>query len=179
MIHTDDLYIVNYCHPNCMPFMNICRLPKEEAFSLAYKMAEENPGVTAFGRFADFENYYPGRMKQEEYLYSKFVSLGGKPVEKHPLSFVLQGSVFLDHWFGNGIVNKIRLNKIPPELISFTLGDSMTQYKKAGTLTMYTKEMLLNIMNGYSGSIEEFMTETEDKYHYIEVQLWDDGYCKS
>ncbi len=31
MINTNELYIVNYCHPNCRPFQNIMRLPKEQA----------------------------------------------------------------------------------------------------------------------------------------------------
>jgi len=157
--------------------MNICRLSKEEAFSLAYKMAASNPDTTAFYRFADFEDYYPRRIKQDEYLYNLFVSFGGKPKEKHPLSFVLQGSEYLDNWFGNGIVNKIKLKDIPSEFISFTLGDSMSQFKKDGKLTMYTKEMILNILQKYNGTIDDFMSEIEEKYRYIEVQLWNDDFC--
>ena len=132
MIDIDDLYIVHYCHPNCKPFMNICRLPKEAAFSLAYEMASNNPDTTAFGRFADFINYYPWRMKTDEYLYDLFIPLGGKPKEKHPLSFVLQGSDFLHNWFEYGFVSKIKLKGIPSEFISFTLGDSMAVFKKNG-----------------------------------------------
>ena len=185
MINADELFIVNYCHPNCEPFKNVCRLPRELAFSLAYKMAADNPNTTAFWRFADFENYYPRRLKTDEYLYILFISLGGKPKEKHPLSFVLQGSKFLDDWFGNGIVNKIKLKDIPSEFISFTLGDSMSVFKKNGErtierngeLTMYTKEMLYNIIGEYEGTIDELMNEITEKYNYIEVQLWNDDYC--
>lgn len=177
MINTNELYIVNYCHPNCVPFLNICRLPKEEAFALAYKMASDNPETTAFGRFVDFENHYPRRIKTDEYLYNLFISLGGKPKEIHPLSFVLQGSEYLDNWFGNGIVSKIKLKKIPSEFISFTLGDSGAMLKKTGKLTMYTKEILLNNIAEYEGSINEFMSEITKKYSYIEVQLWNDDYC--
>ena len=46
--------------------------------------------TTAFYRFADFENYYDLRLRQDEYLYSRFVELGGEPEEKHPLSFVIE-----------------------------------------------------------------------------------------
>jgi hypothetical protein len=108
MINIDDLVIVHYCHPSCKPFLNICRQPEKEAFAQAYKMAADNPDTTAFYRFAEgtrgFESYYTRRMMQDEYLYDMFLSLGGKPKEKHPLSFVLQGSEFLDNWFGNGMV---------------------------------------------------------------------------
>lgn len=184
MININEIHIVNYCSPSCAPFLNICRLPREEAFSLAGKMAADNPDTTAFYRFADFENYYPRRMKTDEYLYDLFVSLGGKPIEKHPLSFVLQGSEYLNNWFGKGLVNKIMLKDIPSEFISFTLGDSMAVFwkndertpGKHGELTMYTKEMLSGIMAGYKGTIADFMNEITEKYHYIEAQLWKDDY---
>ena len=187
MINIDDLSIVHYCHPNCKPFMNICRLPKDEAFSLAYKMAADNHGEEAFWRLKDFENYYPRRINTDEYLYDLFVSLGGKPKEKHPLSFVLQGSSFLDKWFGNGSVHKIKLADIPSEYISFTLGDSMSVFRKDGErtlerhgeLTMHTKETLQSVLAGYSGLIYDFMNEITDKYKYIEVQLWNDDYTKA
>ena len=39
MITIDQLTIVNYCHNNCEPLKNIMRLPKEEAFALAAKLA--------------------------------------------------------------------------------------------------------------------------------------------
>ena len=186
MINIDDVYIVHYCHPNCKPFMNICRLPKEEAFQMAYKMAINNPETMAFYRFTDFENYYPRRINTDKYLYDLFVSLGGKPKEKHPLSFVLQGSSFLDNWFGNGSVHKIKLSDIPSEFISFTLGDSMRVFSKNGErtlerhgeLTMYSKEELLNLMSEYNGTIDEFMNNIVEKYKYIEVQLWNDDYCQ-
>jgi len=186
MINTDELCIVNYCHPNCVPFFNICRLPKEEAFATAYKMAKENPDTTAFYRFADFENYYPRRMKTDAYLYDLFNSLGGSPKERHPLSFVLQGSEYLDNWFGKGTINKIRLKDIPSAYISFTLGDSMVVTKKDGLmvneiqhgkLIMYTKEMLYDVLNRYNGTLGDFLNEINEKHKYIEAQLWDDGYC--
>jgi hypothetical protein len=185
MINLEDLLIVNYCHYNCVPLMNICRLPKEEAFSQAYKMAVENPETTAFYRFADFENYYPRRMMTDEYLYDMFTSFGGSPNEKHPLSFVLHGSEYLDNWFGNGIAIKIKLIDIPSEYISFTLGDSMAVTKKNGVmvkeiqkgkLTMYTKDMLINTIKDYNGSIDDFMDTITNKYTYIEAQLWNDDY---
>lgn len=191
MLKIEDLTIVHYCHKNCIPFLNICRLPKEEAFALAYKMAAANPDTEGFYRFADtpqgFENYYPRRMMTDEYLYDSFISLGGKPKEKHPLSFVLHGSEFLDKYFGNGMAIKIKLNSIPSEYISFTLGDSMVMlFRKDGVrrteiqhgkLIMYTKEMLLNAISGYNGTLDDYMKYITDKYKYIEVQLWNDDYC--
>lgn len=39
---TDDLYIVNYCHPNCVPLKNIMRLPKEGAFQKFDTLADKS-----------------------------------------------------------------------------------------------------------------------------------------
>lgn len=179
MINIDELYIVNYCHPNCIPLKNIIRLPEKEAFSLACEMAENNPETTAFYRFADFKNYYSLRINQDNYLYEMFVSLGGKPKEKHPLSFVLLDSEFLNNWFDNGTITKVLLRDIPSEFVSFTLGDSGAIFQKTGTVTMYTKEMLYHMIHEYKGTINEFMSEIVQKYYYIEVQIWDDVYCKT
>ena len=170
----DDLQIVNYCHPNCKPLQNIMRLPKEKAFALARQMAMRNKNTTAFYRFADFENYYPERLKTDELLYHHFIELGGKPIEKHPLSFVLQGSEYLNAWFDYGIVTTIPLNRIPSDFISFTYGDSQSTLKKYGNFTMLTKEMLLRAISDYNGTLEEFLIDISNQYHYIEVQVWSD-----
>ena len=172
----EDLHIVNYCHPSCTPLLNIMRLPKDEAFALAYKMAEQNKDTTAFYRFADFENYYPRRLKVDKLLRARFIELGGKPLREHPLSFVLQGSDYLDGWFDNGIVTKIPLNHISSNHISFTYGDSMASLERHSEFTMLMKDMLLKAMSDYDGALEEFMTNIEKQYHYIEVQVWTDKY---
>ena len=171
---TDDLFLVHYCHWNCKPFQNIMRLPREEAFLLAEKLASENPNTTAFYRFADFENYYSRRLKTDKFLSDNFIRLGGKPKEKHPLSFVLQGCDYLDNWFGKGTIYKIKLSEIRSESISFSLGDSCSQYKKNGTIQQLTKEQLLSQLSDFNGSIDDFMKYISENYSYIEAQLWED-----
>lgn len=172
----DSLYLVHYCHPNCGPFQNIMRLPKSEAFLLAEKLARENPATTAFYRFADFVNYYPRRLETDEFLYENFLCLGGKPRERHPISFVLQGCGYLESWFGNGPSYRIRLSKIPPDSVSFTLGDSCAQYERTGIVQQLTKEQLLAQIEGFAGGVEAFLRDISERWHcsYIEAQLWDD-----
>lgn len=177
MINIHELYIVNYCHPNCVPLQNIMRLPKEEAFRVAYELAEANKETTAFYRFADFAYYYPRRLETDRKLYESFIKFGGKPKEKHPLSFALQGSEYLQNWFGDGIVTRIPLAKIPADCISFVYGDSMSTLEREGHLEMITKDMLLERMEAYAGTLAEFMEEINATCHYIEVQLWDDRWC--
>lgn len=174
----DDLHIVNYCHRSCTPLLNIMRLPKDEAFALAHEMAEQNKNTTAFYRFADFENYYTRRLQTDKLLYARFIELGGKPLQYHPLSFVLQGSDYLNSWFDNGIVTMIPLNRISSNHISFTYGDSMASLERKSALTMLTKDMLLNAISEHDGTLEEFLTYVTERYHYIEVQVWDDECLK-
>ena len=178
MINIDELHIVNYCHPNCIPLKNIVRLPKEEAFLLAREMAASNPNTTAFWRFADFENYYTLRIKQDARLHELFISLGGKPKVEHPLSFILQGSDYLYNWFDKGTITKILLSNIPSEYISFTYGDSGATLERSGNISVFTKDMLLSSLCEYTGTINEYMDEITKNHHYIEVQLWNDDYCK-
>ena len=73
----EDLTLVNYCHPDCVPMQNIMRLGREDAFALAKKLAAAHPDTTAFGRFADFENYYALREAQDAWMYARFLELGG------------------------------------------------------------------------------------------------------
>lgn len=174
----DDLCLVNYCHRSCTPLLNIMRLSKEEAFALAREMAERNRETTAFYRFADFENYYPRRLQTDKLLLDRFLELGGKPVERHPLSFVLQGSDYLDNWFGCGVITTVPLALVPSDFVSFTLGDSMAALEKKREITMLTKDMLLQAITEYDGTVEEYLAEVERKYHYIEVQLWNDDCIK-
>lgn len=44
-----------------------------------------------------------------------------------------------------------------------------------GEFTMLTKDMLLKEISDYDGTLEDFLMHIANKYHYIEVQVWDDN----
>lgn len=173
----DELILVNYCHPDCTPLMNIMRLSKPDAFKLASELAQTHSETTAFYRFGDFDNYYALRKAQDEYLYSRFVELGGLPEEEHPLSFVLKSSNYLRDWFGNGIETKIMLKDIAPYHISFTIGDSGAEFGKNGSVELLTVDELYRRIDKYGGDVEAFICATGR--HYIEAQLWSDKYINN
>jgi len=172
----DELELVHYCHPDCEPLKNIMRLPREEAFAMARRMAEAHPETTAFYRFADFDNYFALREAQDRYLYECFKELGGIPEEEHPLSFVIEGSDYLKEWFGNGTEIRLPLRAIDSGDVSFTVGDSGAEYGKNGSVELLTKEELQKRID-QSGGFEAFMQENGK--HYVEVQLWSDRYIKN
>lgn len=175
----DELILVNYCYPDCTPLRNIMRLSETEAFQLARSFAEKHLDTTAFYRFADFDNYYALRKRQDEYLYSRFIELGGLPEEKHPLSFVIEGSEYLRNWFGDGIETKLLLKEIASCHVSFTIGDSGAEFQKNGSVELLTLKEFNQLLNKHGGDFEALIRATGR--HYIEVQLWSDKYlnrCK-
>lgn len=100
------------------------------------------------------------------------------PGEKHPLSLVLQGSGYLEDWFGNGPSYRIRLGRIPPARVSFTLRDSCAQYERTGAIRQLTLEQLAARMEGFP-SVATFLGEAAKPCSYIEAQLWDDTVIRS
>lgn len=86
----------------------------------------------------------------------------------------MQGSEYLDNWFGNGAVVKIKLNDIPSEYISFTYGDSCAKLENTGETTIVTNEKLLSQISSFDGTLEDFMSYIAKEYTYVEVQLWND-----
>lgn len=173
-IRSRNLTLVNYCHKDCEPMKNIMRLPKAEAFLLAEKFAASHPETTAFYRFADFENYYVLREKQDAFLHEKFISLGGEPEEEHPLSFVIEGSDYLKQWFDGGTETKLPLNTVDPKHISFTVGDSGSAYDREGRVTLYLLPDLEKLLASHDGDLQALLLDSRKKY--IEAQLWSDRY---
>lgn len=171
---TDDLVLVYYYHPDCVPLKNIMRQDRSAAFSMAGMMAKDHPETTAFYRFADFENYYDLRLAQDTCLFANFAALGGEPEEMHPLSFVVEGSQDLHKWFGEGGEVRLPMNVIEPRHISFTIGDSGTEYQRNGSVQMLTLEQLNGKIAEFGGDFEAFRKSTGR--NYIEAQLWSDRY---
>lgn len=174
----NSLQLMHYCHPACIPFRNIMRLPQEEAFRLTRKMAGSYPAASAFLRFSDFEDYYPRRMEADGILSAAFRSRGGKPIQAHPLSFALDGSDFLDQWFDQGQILQLPLSIVPPDQISFTLGDSLGMLDHTGGFIFLTLDELHARIAAHPEGKQGFLRDMKAQYRYIEAQLWDDAPCR-
>ena len=168
----DKLYIVHYYYPGTDPWKNIMNRPEKEAYRIAAELAGRHPYATSFGRFADFENYYPNRLKADEYVRKAFIHLGGKPKLLHPYSFTLNECEYLSRWFSEGEKLVLDLSGIPEEHISFTIGDSCAQITNGVEPQVLTKEMLMKRIADYGNSVEAFLKASLGKFEYVEVQLW-------
>lgn len=174
MIELEKLMLVNYCHPDCVPLKNIMRQTKEKAFRMAKEMSDAHPETTAFYRFGDFENYYNLRETQDKYLYNEFLAIGGEPKTEHPLSFVIEGSKYLEEWFGNGIVTRIPIKGIDKKHISFTLGDSGAEFGRNGSVKLLGLQDMTELLAKQTGDYNDFLNSIGKQY--VEVQLWSDEY---
>lgn len=170
------LLLYNYCHPALQPLMNIMRLEKRDAFRLAAALAEKHRGESSFYRFADFENYYALRERQDRYLYEQFIALGGRPEEEHPLSFSVGECAYLKEWFSGGKETVLRLSDISSCHISFTLGDSGALIGRDGKVKVLTKEAFLEAYEAAGRSTSALLAGTG--CGYVEAQLWSDCYIR-
>ena len=166
------LYIVHYYYPSTDPWKNIMLLPEEEAFRVARELAESHPDKTSFGRFADFENYYPARKAADEYVREAFIGLGGKPELDHPYAFTLGECEYLKEWFNSTEKLVYELSEIPDDQISFSLGDSCALLMRGDKPVVLTKKMLLDRIRECGDSLEAFMEESLHNCAYVEAQLW-------
>lgn len=166
-----SLYITHYYVRGTDPWKNIMLLPEKEAFQKAAELASAHEGMTSYGRFADFENYYPLRKAADKRVREQFVALGGKPRLEHPYSFVLGESDYLKTWFDEGDSLRIPLDEIPDEQISFTLGDSCAKLSRNDSLEVLTKQMLIERLHAFDDSLER-LVQSIAPYGYVEAQLW-------
>ena len=174
-----NLYITNYCDQRCIPFQNITRLTETEAFLLADNLSQHvEPSFTSFSRFqrSDFPGYYEKRLRTETWLYDSFLKLGGKPIIKSPLYFVLGESTFLETWYKSGRKTRLLLDDISSAEVSFTIGDSMGIIDSVNRMEPLNKDMLYDFFKGKSQDIFTFLNDLNKNNRYIEVQLWNDSY---
>ena len=169
---SEKLYITHYYYPGTDPWKNIMLLPEEEAFRVAGELAKAHPDTMSFYRFADFVNYYPSRKRADEFVRQRFTELGGKPELMHPYCFVLGESDYLRQWFSDGEKLTLSLDEIPKEQVSFTLGDSCALLGRGTEPVVLTKDMLLDRIKEYNGSLDDFLKGSLVGCAYVEVQLW-------
>ena len=169
----EKLYITHYYYPGTDPWKNIMLLTEKEAFRKAVELANAHPDTTSFGRFADFENYYPARKKADAFVRGKFIELGGKPKLEHPYSFALMDCEYLREWFDSRDKIVINLEDVPDDQVSFTLGDSCALMIHGNEPVVLTKKLLVERIEEFNGSVDRFLKESLGKYAYVEVQVWD------
>ena len=166
-----SLYITHYYVQGTDPWKNIMLLPEEEAFRKAAELASAHKGMTSYGRFEDFKNYYPLRKAADRTVREQFIGLGGKPRLEHPYCFVLGDSAYLKTWFDEGDSLRIPLDEVPDELISFTPGDSCAKLSRNDSLEVLTKQMLIERLHTFDDSLESLVRSIAP-YGYVEAQLW-------
>ena len=151
----NELFIVHYCNPKCLPLQNITRLAKDNAFELANKLSKMNGRSSC--RFDNFEKYYMKRIKTEKWLYDTLLSLGLEPKNMSPIYFVLNENDEINNYFGNGRIIKIPLKKIDENDISFTFGDSTECIDNTDKDKLFFMTELNKYINFHDNDINRFL----------------------
>jgi hypothetical protein len=181
-----NLFLVNYRTIKCERLKSITRLSEKEAFEAAAKLYEENHRDTTdgFQRFADFDTYYPHRIKTEKWLYDQFIAAGGKPQTRHPLYFFVHEWDAVERaWDGKveKVVEKIALDDIDPYDVSFVMGDSMKAVNQPDDFPLFMKDELLALINSHDNDINKLLdfAYQQADMRAIEAHIWNDKYFKS
>lgn len=171
-----ELFIIHYCHPECVPLRSISQLSEAEAYSMAKELSQksESRALRRFGK--DFPYYYAERLRTEEWLYGHFLALGGKPKTKHPYYFALHSCQVFYENFNKGKMFRLPLSEIDPLHISFTFGDSVAKINASDRRDPFLKDTLFSYIGAFHDDVEAFLESIREQYVCIEAQLWTDEY---
>ena len=172
----NEIYLVNHRPPNCQPLKSIMRLPKKEAFELAAQLKSETAICEAYGRFNDdnFSAYYDIRMRAEQWLYEKFIEMGGKPQTKHPVYFYVHSWHLENKFWETKITERIALSEIDECDISFGFGDSTCEVDRPERKEPIMKKELLKYIAEHDNDIEKFLKTV--RHGMLEAYIWNDKY---
>lgn len=131
----------------------------------------------AFKRFKNYEWYTVQRRGTEEWLYNRFVAMGGVPKVLNPSYFVLGDSEYLQTCYGQNVRTlQIGLDEISEKEISFTLSDSMAMYVCGGEKNVLTKKDLFEYIENKRATLFDYINSLDESHQYIEAQLWNNSY---
>ena len=133
----------------------------------------------ALRRFDQLENYMQRRIQTEQWLYSAFLEIGGRPRSSHPFYFILGKNDHLKNDFGpNAGEIVLDTTQISACDISFTLGDSIGIYFSTTQKRLYSLDEIESILQN-TPLVQEQMALLEQYHQYIEVQLWNKRYLSA
>jgi hypothetical protein len=137
-------------------------------------------GTPVHSRFA-WKDYFSTRFETEAWLYAEFSRIGGQPVYKNPIYFVLGESNYFRSRFGQHCKEiKIVVDDISHENISFTIPDSMASYLNWKDRTNAFDSRIHGKVYTYATVYEmvinqpwfQKMEEDSNGKVFIEAQVW-------
>jgi hypothetical protein len=166
--------IVHYYEASQGPFRSLSDLSLEDAECILQRIRQK--GIV----FASQRNrdYLAIRKSLEERIRQLFIEKGGQPRRLHPHYFILGGCDWVKSWYCDGRDLQISLNRVQPEVISFTYGDSFPakryQDGKPYRGQVYVLKELPQLIARY-GLPQVWNGDGEyGPERYIEAQVWDD-----
>jgi hypothetical protein len=166
--------IVHYYEASQGPFRSLSDLSLEKAESILQRIRQQGI-VFASKRSVD---YLGIRKSLEEQIRQMFIEKGGQPKRVRPHYFILGHCDWVKSWYREGQDVQILLERVNPNVISFTYGDSFPAMRyqdgKPYRGQVYILEELSELIARYG---LPQVWNSEGKYgpeRYIEAQVWDD-----
>ena len=168
------MFITNYNLTENQPFLRISELSSEYYNKICTELVKKE--YRAFQRFSNPDNYLKLRLSTEKWLYNEFLTIGGKPLIRHPYYFVLGESSYLEKCFGPDTYKlQLEINSNYSKDISFTLGDSISVFKTYRNITsqnVYDYKTINKWISKLEFDLKYLETILSQKHTYIEAQLW-------
>jgi len=186
----DTNYLYHYYDKGKPLFNSVTSLPFEEAEKVMRSSLAESPDATE-----KFLNWFPKwhltrRYELEKTVRSKFIAIGGNPVNTAPLYFTLGANKGLETWYYNLDIIKIPISEFDLSTVSFTYGDSFAVFNpKCNTGEEYWEQVykyddIIKLINKYGfpddpeyDSINMIFPKDKpiNEYQkYIEAHVWSD-----
>jgi hypothetical protein len=166
------ILLTHYYHKDFEPLKSI--LSDTETGNETVNRLSQLP-EKAFKRFKNYEWYTVQRRGTEEWLYNRFVAMGGVPKVLNPIYFVLGDSEYLRTCYGENVrVLQIGLDEISEKEISFTLSDSMAIQVSGAEKNVLTKKALFEYIENQGVTLIDYINSLDEGHQYIEAQLWSD-----
>lgn len=168
------MLITNYTSTIHQPLLRISKLSSEYYNKVCAELVKKQ--YRAFQRFSNPDYYLKLRLNTEKWLYNKFLSIGGKPLIKHPHYFVLGESSYLEQSFGPDTYKlQLEINSNYSKDISFTFGKSISVFKKykyIASQNVYDYKTINKWIQTFEFDLKQLETILSQSHTYIEAQLW-------
>jgi hypothetical protein len=152
-------------NPEVGPYQNICSLPDIEASAIIDRLRSEHRSTLK-------ASYLARRRSAEQWLSITASALLGRRVKHWPTYFFLGDfSHVADRSRPSSLV--IPLSRLPPDAITFTLGDSMKIAEQRMPHLFSLREIVDLFAQGKPVAEFGISDESGVQTRFIEVQLWD------
>jgi hypothetical protein len=177
--------VLTHYYKGDAPFRSLSAIPDGPRLSAILDGLSEETAL-AFARFRS-ESYLGERRRIEALLAERFREKGGRPALEHPIYFVVGRSSWFERHEPKVCRRTLSLDRVAPDQVSFTYGDSMVSFAIAGGCwpqgdvqpsayhgEVFVRSELASLVQRHGLPEERHATVPAQRFdYYLEAQVWD------